>query len=186
MSESIEACISRHASLLSPPLPVPSPPLPLLSPLTIIPTDTGAPLGYRAVEIRIRALLPSTSHSFNIPEADVPPLKRACLTTPALGFEIDPTTLEGVDQRVIELDTTIRQRTDEDRPDHHRTAMLLDREAMYAREAWAGSEDRSSAIASYVRTLKAYVAALIVQTSSLQTQLTTALGQIKILEARDP
>nr|GEU34077.1 putative reverse transcriptase domain-containing protein [Tanacetum cinerariifolium] len=95
MSESIEACITRHAALLSPPLHVPSPPLPLLSPLTTIPTDTRTSLGYRAVGIRIRALLPSTSRSFNIPEADVPPLKRVCLTTPAPRFETRLTTALG-------------------------------------------------------------------------------------------
>nr|GEW69643.1 reverse transcriptase domain-containing protein [Tanacetum cinerariifolium] len=194
------------------------------------PTDIGAPLGYKASRIRIRALLPSTSHMTDILKADVSPQKRACLTTtPAPGFEVEEsstagaarqpgptesdlrrykvelagygitdtwdkivdtlieialTTLEGVDQRMIKLDTTIRQRTDEfkirfeeaqddrallrarvntlfrDRPDHHRTAMLLDRKAMYARKAWTGSKDRS-------------------------TQLTTTLGRIKILEARD-
>ncbi|GJV87031.1 retrotransposon protein, putative, ty1-copia subclass [Tanacetum coccineum] len=53
-------------------------------------------------------------------------------------LEIAPTTLEGVNQRVTELATTVRQDTDE------------------------------------------------FYTSSLQTQLTTALGRIKILEARDP
>nr|GFD08986.1 hypothetical protein [Tanacetum cinerariifolium] len=54
-----------------------------------------------------------------------------------------------------------------DRPDHYRTAMLIDREAMYAREAWAFSEDRSSGIATHVRTLETQVAALIAHTSSL-------------------
>nr|GEW01998.1 reverse transcriptase domain-containing protein [Tanacetum cinerariifolium] len=73
-----------------------------------------------------------------------------------------------------------------DRPDHRRTTMLMDRDAMYARDAWAYSEDRSSAIVAHVRTLEAQVAALIAQTSSLQTQFTTALGRIEILEARDP
>nr|GEW79484.1 hypothetical protein [Tanacetum cinerariifolium] len=125
-------------------------------------------------------------------------------------MEIASTTLEGVNERVIELDTTVRQRTGEfevrfeeaqddrallrarvntlfrDRPDHHRTTMLMDREAMYTREAWAYSKDRSSAIAAYVRTLETQVAAFIAQTSSLQTQLTTTLGRIEILEARDP
>nr|GFD03511.1 hypothetical protein [Tanacetum cinerariifolium] len=157
MSASMEACIARHAALLSPPLHVPSPPLPLPSPLTTSPTDIGAPLGYREVRIRMRALLLSTSHMTDIPEADVPPRKRACLTTLSLRFEvresskagaarqpgptesdlrryrveqpgygitniwdeivdtlmeIAPTTLEGVDQRVTKLDTTVRQRTD--------------------------------------------------------------------------
>nr|GEZ32601.1 hypothetical protein [Tanacetum cinerariifolium] len=73
-----------------------------------------------------------------------------------------------------------------DRPDHRRTAMLMDKEAMYAREVWAFSMDRSSAIAAHVRTLETQVAALIAQTSSLQTQLTTTLERIEILEARDP
>nr|GEW16371.1 hypothetical protein [Tanacetum cinerariifolium] len=50
-------------------------------------TDTGAPLGFRAAKIRMRALLPSTFHRTDIPEADVPPRKRDFLTTPALGFE---------------------------------------------------------------------------------------------------
>nr|GFA18225.1 hypothetical protein [Tanacetum cinerariifolium] len=203
MSASMEACIARHAALLSPPLPVPSSPLPLPSPLTTSPTDAGVPLGYKAAEIRMRALLPSTSHMTDIPKADVPPRKRACLTTLAPGFEIgesfaagaarqpgptlEPdltryrveqtrygitntwdeivdtlmeiasTTLEGVNQRVTELDTTVRQRTDEDRPDHRRTAMLLDKEDMYARKTWTGSEDKSAAIAAYVRTLEAQI-----------------------------
>nr|GFB78598.1 hypothetical protein [Tanacetum cinerariifolium] len=100
-------------------------------------------------------------------------------------IEIALTTLEGVNKRVTELDTTVRQRTDKfevrfedaqfdrallrarvntlfkDRPDYHHTSMLMDREAMYSREAWAFSMDRSSAIAAHVRTLEAQVAALI-------------------------
>nr|GEV50085.1 reverse transcriptase domain-containing protein [Tanacetum cinerariifolium] len=196
MSASIEACIARHAALPSPLLFVPSLPLPLPSPLTTSLTDTGAPLGYRVAGIRMRALLPSSRRT-DILEANMPPRKKACLTTPALGFEIGessaagaarqlgptesdlrryrveqasygiidtwdelvdtlmeiaPITLEGVNERVTELDTTIRQRTDEfeiHRPDHCRTTMLMDREAMYAREAWAYTEDRSSAIAAH-------------------------------------
>nr|GEV82606.1 putative reverse transcriptase domain-containing protein [Tanacetum cinerariifolium] len=178
MLASIEACIARHAALLSPPLPVLSPPLPLPSPLTTSPIDARAPLGYRAAGIRMRALLLTTSRRTDILEADVPPRKRVCLTTPTLRSEIEessvavdtlmeiaPTTLEWVHQRVTELDTTIRPRTNEFK---------------------AGFEDRSAAIAAHVRTLKAYVAGLISQTSSLQTQLTMTLERIKILEAREP
>nr|GFB18359.1 hypothetical protein [Tanacetum cinerariifolium] len=61
MSASMKACIARHAALLSPPLPIPSPPLPFPSPLTTSSTDTGAPLGYKVAEIRMRALLPRWS-----------------------------------------------------------------------------------------------------------------------------
>ncbi|GJT06677.1 hypothetical protein Tco_0841139 [Tanacetum coccineum] len=248
MSASMEARIAEHAAALTPPLPVVSSPVPLPSPLTTSPTDTGAPLGYRAAGIRMRAAdaspplsLPPTSPRTDIPEAEMPPQKRACLTTPAPGYEIGessaagaarqpgptpaidtwdeiveammeiaPTTLEGVDQRVTELDTTVRQRTEEfevrfeeahddraylgalvntlyrDRLQHHRTALAMDREAVYARIAWTSSEERSAAIEAHVRTLEAQVATLIAQTTSLQTQLTTALGRIATLEARDP
>ncbi|GKA28463.1 putative reverse transcriptase domain-containing protein [Tanacetum coccineum] len=151
MSASMEARIAEHATAPAPPLPVASSPLPLPSPLTTSPTDAGAPLGYRAAGIRMRAaaaspplLFPSTSPRTDVPEAEMPPQKRACLTTPAPGYEIGessaagaarqprptpevdtwdeiveamieiaPTTLEGVDQRVTELDTTVRPRTEE-------------------------------------------------------------------------
>ncbi|GJS43743.1 hypothetical protein Tco_0568786 [Tanacetum coccineum] len=248
MSASMEARIAEYAAAPTPPLPVASSPLPLPSPLTTSPTDAGAPLGYRAAGIRMRAAaaspplsLPSTSPRTDILEAEMPPRKRACLTTPAPGceigessaagaarqpgptpevdtwdeiveamMEIAPTTLEGVDQRVTELDTTVRQRTEEfqvrfeeayddraylrarvntlyrDRPYHRHTALALDREAVYARIAWTSSEERSAAIEAHVRTLEAQVATLITQTTSLQTQLTTTLGRIATLEARDP
>ncbi|GJR70438.1 hypothetical protein Tco_0016503 [Tanacetum coccineum] len=248
MSASMEARIAEHAAAPTPPLPVVSSPLPLPSPLTTSPTDTGAPLGYRAAGILMRAAvaspplpLPPTSPRTDIPEADMPPRKRACLTTPAPGYEVGessaagaarqpgstpavdtwdeiveammeiaPTTLEGVDQRVTELDTTVRQRTEEfevrfeeahddraylgalvntlyrERLQHRRTALAIDREAIYARIAWTSSEERSAAIEAHVRTLEAQVATLIAQTTSLQTQLTTALGRIATLEARDP
>ncbi|GJV61179.1 hypothetical protein Tco_1467279 [Tanacetum coccineum] len=236
MSVSMKARIAEHAAAPTPPLPVASPPSPLPSPLTTRPTDAGAPLGYRVARIQMRAtspplLLPSTSHRTDIPEAEIPPQKRACLTTPAPGLEIGqrsetgaarqpwttleadlrqdrvmetgygitntwdeiveamlevaPTTLEGVNQRVTELATTVRQENEEDRPYHRHTAMILDREAMYAHIAWTNSEDRSAAIEAHVRTMEAQVATLIAQTLALQTQLTTALGRIETLEARD-
>ncbi|GJS76013.1 reverse transcriptase domain-containing protein, partial [Tanacetum coccineum] len=153
----------------------------------------------------------------DVPEAKMPPRKRACFATPAPGceigessaagaarwpgptpeadtwdeiveamMEIAPTTLEGVDQRVTELDTTVRQRIEEDRPYHRHTALALDREVVYARIVWTSSEERSTAIEAHVRTLEVQVATLIAQTTSLQTQLTTALGRITIIEARDP
>ncbi|GJY08557.1 hypothetical protein Tco_0375611 [Tanacetum coccineum] len=230
MSASMEARIVEHAATPTPPLPVASLPLPLPSPLTTSPTDAGAPLGYRAAGIRMRVaspplLLPSTSYGNDIPEAEMPPRKRACVTTPAAGLEIGesstagdarqsgttlevdlrrdrvmetgyeitntwdesieammkvaPTTLEGVNQRVIELDTTVGQENEEsqvrfedaqddraylrarvntlfrDRPYHRHTAMILDREAMYARITWTSSKDRSAAIEAHVRTLEA-------------------------------
>ncbi|GJZ44382.1 hypothetical protein Tco_0591637 [Tanacetum coccineum] len=45
---------------------------------------------------------------------------------------------------------------------------------------------KECSIRHMLRTLEAHVATLITQTTSLQTQLTTALGRIATLEARDP
>ncbi|GKC06166.1 hypothetical protein Tco_0997776, partial [Tanacetum coccineum] len=100
MTASMEARIAKHAVAPTPPLPVSSPPVPLPSPLTTSPTDAGAPLDYRAAEIRMRAaspplLLPSTFYRTNIPEAEMPPRKRACLTTPALRLEIRESSAAG-------------------------------------------------------------------------------------------
>ncbi|GJZ47799.1 hypothetical protein Tco_0601631 [Tanacetum coccineum] len=79
--------------------------------------------------------------------------------------EIAPTTLEGVNQRVIELATTVDQEDEiiysqlddarydrallrarvnmlyRDRPFHRRTALLMDEEARLSRAAWAQSMD---------------------------------------------
>ncbi|GJV63395.1 hypothetical protein Tco_1474223 [Tanacetum coccineum] len=107
-------------------------------------TDEAAKIRMRAAAVLPPLLLLSTSHRTDIPEAEMPPRKRACFATPALGLEIREcsaagvarqpgptleadtwdeiveamlevawTTLEGVDQRVTELDTTVRQRTEE-------------------------------------------------------------------------
>nr|GEU94010.1 putative reverse transcriptase domain-containing protein [Tanacetum cinerariifolium] len=174
-------------------------------------------LGYRAAGIKMRALLPSTSRMTDIPEANMPPRKRACLTTPAPGFEIGESSAAGAARQSGPTESDLRrcmvehagygitdtQRTNafeirfedaqydrallrarvntlfRDRPNHRHTAMLIDREEMYAHEAWAFSMDRSLAIAAHVRTLETHVTALITQTTSLQTQLTTTLGRIE-------
>nr|GEU53801.1 reverse transcriptase domain-containing protein [Tanacetum cinerariifolium] len=124
-----------------------------------IPTDTGAPLGYREAGIRMRALLLSTSRKTDIPEADVPPQKRACLTTLAPGFEVEESSTAGDARQLGPTESDLRRGKEayddqallrarvntlfRDRPDHHRTSMLLDKE-------------------------------------------TTTLGRIEILEAKDP
>ncbi|GKD43118.1 hypothetical protein Tco_1267763 [Tanacetum coccineum] len=123
MSASMEARIAEHAAAPTPPLPV----------------------GSRDSDESCRCITTLiTSPKTDIPEAEMLPRKRACLTTPAPEYEIGessaagaarqlgptpaldtwdeiveammeiaPTTLEGVDQRVTELDTTVRQRTEE-------------------------------------------------------------------------
>ncbi|GKD36921.1 hypothetical protein Tco_1257128 [Tanacetum coccineum] len=169
--------LSPWSSLLpqipSPPLYVSSPPLPLPPPTLDSPTYVEAPLGYRAAEIRLRALSPSTHHPLHplsphlpppvptslplpssplpsslfipppvdrredIPEAELPPYERLCLTTPTsrnkirrqraeeVGYgirdvwvdlaeaveEVAPMTLEGVNARVTELAAVQEQDT---------------------------------------------------------------------------
>ncbi|GKF06463.1 hypothetical protein Tco_0037131, partial [Tanacetum coccineum] len=100
------ACIAEHVAALTPSLPVASSPLPLPSPLTTSPTDAGEPLGYRAAGIRMRAaaaspplLLLSTSHRTDAPEAEMPPQKRVCFTTPTPGFEIGESSVAGAARR---------------------------------------------------------------------------------------
>ncbi|GJZ79586.1 hypothetical protein Tco_0644423 [Tanacetum coccineum] len=137
--------------------------------------------------IRLRAespplLLPSTFHRTDIPKAEMPPRKRACFTTPASRLEVEESSTAAAARQpwpTLEADLRYRQF-------HRHAAMLLDREATYARKAWTGSEDRSAAIEAHVRTLEAQVATLMAQTSSLQTQLTTAFDRIQTLEAKDP
>nr|GEZ85634.1 hypothetical protein [Tanacetum cinerariifolium] len=95
----------------SPPLPLPSPPLPLPAP--------SSPL-----------LLPATDRREDVPKADILPQKRLCLTAPTpreVGYRIvnvwddmvedmedtTSTTLEAVNQRVIDLATILAQDTHE-------------------------------------------------------------------------
>ncbi|GKC24714.1 reverse transcriptase domain-containing protein, partial [Tanacetum coccineum] len=88
---------------LSSPLPqIPSPPLPLPSPPThTSPTYAEAPLGYRAAGIQLRAAsplplpAPSTSRRADIPEADIPPRKRLCLTALTRRFEVGESSAAG-------------------------------------------------------------------------------------------
>ncbi|GJY14098.1 hypothetical protein Tco_0383407, partial [Tanacetum coccineum] len=81
--------------------------------------------------------------------------------------EVAPTTLEGVNARVTELAAVQEQDTHDIYAFHYETARLLDQEALVSREAWAHSVGLSSHV------------------SSLQGQLSAALGQIQALQARD-
>ncbi|GJX45694.1 putative reverse transcriptase domain-containing protein [Tanacetum coccineum] len=185
MSASMEARIAEHAAAPTPPLPVAPSPLPLPSPLTTSPTDAGAPLGYRAAGIRMRAavasppsLLPPTVPQTDVPEAEIrcnrafPYYSRsrysresssACAErqpgpTPAID------TWDEIVEAMMEIDRPPwRGSTREDRPYHRHTALALDREDVYARIAWTSSEERSAAIEAHVRTLEAQLQALINQ-----------------------
>nr|GEX99673.1 reverse transcriptase domain-containing protein [Tanacetum cinerariifolium] len=148
--------LSLLPQIPSPPLPVSSLPLPLPSPPTTSPTYAEAPLGYRAAEIQMRAtsppmLLPYTSYRNNIPEAEMPPQKKACLLL------LLSDSRSGRVQQLVLLDSLVWMLLlrmlpldglgiERDRPYHRYTTMLLDKEATYACKAWAGSKDKNTTI----------------------------------------
>nr|GEW43137.1 hypothetical protein [Tanacetum cinerariifolium] len=126
MSASMEAYIARHAALLSPPLLIGE----------SFATGVARQPGPTESDLR-RCRVEQAGYGITNTWDEIVDKM----------MEIALTTLEGVNERVTELDTT-------DRPDHHCTTMLMEREAMYSREAWAFSRDRSSAIAAHVRNLE--------------------------------
>ncbi|GJW79643.1 hypothetical protein Tco_0404506 [Tanacetum coccineum] len=208
---------------------IPSPLLPLPSPPThTSPTYAEAPLGYRAAGIQLRAaspplLLPSTDRRDDIPEADLPPRKRLCLTAPTPRFKLgekvgygiedvwddmvrdmeerEPTTVEGLSQRVTDLSTTLARETHEiyvrledaqddralqrgrvnmffrDRRFHRHTTMLLKSEARHAREAWSRSMNCSKAVHAELQAYQVQV-----QTHEIQIQRRdTRIGSLETL-----
>ncbi|GJS55804.1 hypothetical protein Tco_0629166 [Tanacetum coccineum] len=114
--------------------------------------------------------------------------------------EIAPTTLEGVNQRVIELSSTVDQedeiiysqlddarydrallrarvnRLDSDRPFHRRTALLIEEEARLSRAAWARSMDACDQVHSEGMSLRTTVMAQQSEITELH-QHTTVGGQ---------
>ncbi|GJX95782.1 hypothetical protein Tco_0351580 [Tanacetum coccineum] len=107
--------------------------------------------------------------------------------------EIAPTTLEGVNQRVTDLATIVEQETTimygimedarddrsqlrgrvnllyKDRPVHRRLAVMIEREAKMAREAWGLSMDASDYARSDVMSLRTTVVAQSALISELQS-----------------
>ncbi|GKE26919.1 hypothetical protein Tco_1442303 [Tanacetum coccineum] len=107
--------------------------------------------------------------------------------------EIAPTTLEGVNQRVTNLSTTVEQETTimygmmedaqddrsllrarvkllyRDRPVHRRLAVMIEREARMAREAWGLSMDASDYARSDVMSLRTTIVGQRALISELQS-----------------
>ncbi|GKC24596.1 hypothetical protein Tco_1026746 [Tanacetum coccineum] len=114
VSERLLALPTPPPSPLSPyssPLPqIPSPPLTISSPPPNGPTYVEGSPGSRDARIRQKDALPSPVYETEMPEMCLSLRKRSCRTTddPVDAIqEIAPTTLEGVNQRVTELATTV-------------------------------------------------------------------------------
>ncbi|GJX84420.1 putative reverse transcriptase domain-containing protein [Tanacetum coccineum] len=211
MSPSMEVRIVEYAaapappsppsSLLSPwspPLPqIPSPPLPSLPSSLHLPppVPTSLPLLSLPLPPLPSSLFipPPVDHREYIPEAELPPRKRLCLTALTSRYkvgessttaprptgdpiepvkEVAPTTLKGVNARVTELAVVQEQDTQDF---HYETARLLDQEALVSREAWAYSVRLSSAVHYELQAYRTHT----------QMHDYPALGHIQALQARD-
>ncbi|GJV89287.1 hypothetical protein Tco_1533225 [Tanacetum coccineum] len=108
-------------------------------------------------------------------------------------------TLEGVNDKVTELSAVQEQDTHDIYAFHYQTAWLLDQEALVSQEAWTHSIGLSMIVHYGLQAYRTHtqmqdyrialqeslVATLIAYVSSLQGQLSAALGQIQALQARD-
>ncbi|GJU22305.1 putative reverse transcriptase domain-containing protein [Tanacetum coccineum] len=136
--EEESSMVMMEEEVPSPPLPLPSPPL----------------------------LLPSTTHRIDIPEAEMPPWKRACFT--ALSHSIRAskgrmmTTVDEVNGRITDLATTHRQDVEED---------------LYAHQV--ASEEYRFNTGTCIHTLEG-------ERQDAGDMVTRAFGRIHALEARDP
>ncbi|GJT73185.1 hypothetical protein Tco_1032471 [Tanacetum coccineum] len=174
----------------SSPLPqIPFPPLPISSPPPISPTYVEGSMGSRAAGIRQRDALPV--HETEMPEMCLPLRKRPCRTTPGPGYEVGessaagtarqaycirdtwddlvgaiqeiaPTTLEGVNQRVIELIWIVIG------PSNRRKPLLIEEEARLSRAAWARSMDACDQVHSEGISLRTTVMAQQSEITELQ------------------
>ncbi|GJY40352.1 hypothetical protein Tco_0427622 [Tanacetum coccineum] len=200
---------------LSSPLPqIPSPPLPIPSPPPNSPTNIEIPKICLPLRKRVRFASPTPSHVVGESSAagaarqdrpaiaredlygfvdmvDVPP---RCSTSRELDYditdtwddlvgainEIAPTTLEGVNQRVTDIATII-----EDRPVHRRLAVMIERGARMAHEAWGLSMDASDYARSDVMSLRTMIVVQHALISELQSADHRRQGVIKELLAAD-
>nr|GEX94978.1 hypothetical protein [Tanacetum cinerariifolium] len=100
--------------------------------------------------------------------------------------EIAPTTLQGVNQRVIDLSTMVEQETTiMDRYVHHRLAVMIEREAKMAHEAWGLSMDASDNSHSDVMSLHTTLVVQHALILDLQAADRRRQGVIKELLAAD-
>ncbi|GJW74683.1 hypothetical protein Tco_0134053 [Tanacetum coccineum] len=197
MPPSMKARIDEYVPITSPPLPPPPSSLHLPPPvLTSLPLPSS-PLPPLPVSL----FIPSpVDRREGIPEAELPPRKRLCLTTPTSRYKraeevgygirdvwVDPT--KGVNARVTEL-TAVQEQDTQDV-----YAMIEDTQDRQTQEAWTHSVGLSSAVHYELQAYRTHtqmqdyriasqeslMTTLIAHVSSLQGQLSAALGQIHAL-----
>ncbi|GJW06989.1 hypothetical protein Tco_1569412 [Tanacetum coccineum] len=200
-----EAEIER---LLALPIPPPSPLTPLSSPLPQISSPPLLLQPYHTLTttcthiITITVISTTTITSLTIHTTSRPYEVGESLTAsprPTRGHRTDYGFIDTMDAE--DRQTQIYQRVDilaEDRQFHYETARLLDQEALVSREAWAHSIGLSSAVHYELQAYRTHtqmqdyriasqeslMMTFIAQVSSLQGQLSVALGQIQALQTR--
>ncbi|GJS40496.1 hypothetical protein Tco_0565539 [Tanacetum coccineum] len=144
---------------------------------------------------------PLVDHREDTPKAELPPCKRLYLTALTSSSGAGHTGCLCCDrgnQDKTDLVVFEKSRTVEDGQFHYETARLLDQEALVSREAWAHSVGLSLAVYYELQAYRTHtqmldfriasqeslVTTLIAHVSSLQGQLSAALGQIQALQAR--
>ncbi|GJU70649.1 hypothetical protein Tco_1262054 [Tanacetum coccineum] len=183
--ERLLALTTPPPSLLTPlssPLPhIPSPPLPIPSPPPNSPTHIEIPESCLPLQKRVRFASPTPSHEVEESSAagtarqDRPAILDYDITDTwddLVGTidEIAPTTLEGVNLRVTDLATIVKEETTSmDRLVHHRLAVMIEREAKMAHEAWGLSMDASDYTRSNVMLLRTTVVVQSALISELQS-----------------
>ncbi|GJU19815.1 hypothetical protein Tco_1153157 [Tanacetum coccineum] len=146
---------------------------------------------------------PPVDRKEDIPEAELPPRKRLCMTALTSRYEVDesstaaprptrgptkaveevaPTTLEEVNARVTELVAVQEQDTQDIYAIREDTQDRLSLAVHYELQAYrTHTQMQDYHIASH----ESLMTTLIAQVSSLQRQLSAALGQIQALQAKD-
>ncbi|GJU58757.1 hypothetical protein Tco_1236523 [Tanacetum coccineum] len=177
MPPSMEARIAEYVVAPTPPSPllpwssplpqIPSPPLPPppsslhLPPL--VPTSLPLPSSPLPLLLASLFILPPVNHREDIPEAELPPHKRLCLTAPTSKYEVE------------ESSTAAPRPTGGHRADYGFIGTM-------------GAEirrQRAEEVGYSVRDVWVDPTKAVEEVSSLQGLLSVALGQIQALQARD-
>ncbi|GJT42834.1 hypothetical protein Tco_0951549 [Tanacetum coccineum] len=224
MLPSMEARIAEYAAAPTPPLPPPSLLSPWSSPLPQIPSPplppppsslhlpppvpTSLPLPLSPLPASL-FIPPPVDHREDVPEAELPPRKRLCLTAPTSRYEVGksstaaprPTGGHRVDYGFIgTLDSKTRhQRAEEDRQTqlsqrfdvltedikfHYETALLLDQEALVSREAWAQSVGLSLAVHYELQAYRTHTQIQDYRIASQESLIATLITQISSLQGQ--
>ncbi|GJR04983.1 putative reverse transcriptase domain-containing protein [Tanacetum coccineum] len=194
-------------------LPLPSSPLPPLPALLFIPPPVDRREDIPEAELpprkRLRLTAPTSRYEVGESSTAAPRPTRGHRVDYGFIGTLDAETrrqrAKEVGYRITDVwdrQTQLSHRVDvliEDRQFHQETTLLLDQEALASRETWAHLVGLSSAVHYEIHAYRTHTwiqdhrialqesltTTLIAQVSSLQGQLSAALGQIQALQARD-